>query len=116
MRHAPGTKRAWRFHAGLAVAALVGAGVFAAPLFAVSAPEVVRIPQVRPREKPPAAVFAHWRHNTFQCYSCHPSVFPQAPLGFTHQEMQAGRYCGSCHNGLAAKATTAMRCEDCHVP
>ena len=102
--------RKWLF-----IAALPAVVLFATPIFAVSTPQEVRIPPLQERSKPVPSLFSHWRHNAQHCYSCHPSVFPQARFGFTHEEMQAGRYCGSCHDGQVAKATSAMRCEVCHV-
>jgi c(7)-type cytochrome triheme protein len=99
----------------LLIAALPAVALFATPILAVSTPQEVRIPPLKERAKPTPALFSHWRHNAQHCYSCHPSVFPQAALGFTHEEMLAGRYCGSCHDGQIAKATNAMRCEVCHA-
>ncbi len=90
--------------------------LFATPILAVNAPQDVRIPSLKSRAAPPSARFSHWEHGAQHCYACHPGLFPQAPRGFTHQDMREGRYCGSCHEGRAAKAITAMRCETCHAP
>jgi c(7)-type cytochrome triheme protein len=87
-----------------------------AAVLALSAPQDVRLPQLVAREQPPAALFSHWAHQTNQCFGCHPSIFPQAALGFTHAQMQAGQFCGSCHDGRVTKAMSTMRCEECHVP
>ncbi|MCP3145331.1 c(7)-type cytochrome triheme domain-containing protein [Pyxidicoccus xibeiensis] len=95
--------------------ALLGGALFATPILAFTLPQDVRIPPVKARPQPVPALFSHWSHNTQHCYSCHPGVFPQAPLGFTHQDMREGRFCGSCHDGKSAKAVSAMRCEGCHV-
>jgi c(7)-type cytochrome triheme protein len=92
---APALLRGGRWLAGLAALLL-----FATPILTAPVP----------------ALFSHWGHNSQHCYSCHPSVFPQAPLGFTHQDMREGRYCGSCHDGQAAKAIRSMGCEVCHAP
>jgi len=94
--------------------ALVMVLLGAAPLFAVSTPQEVRIPSVTPRSAPPPARFSHWRHNSQHCYTCHPSIFPQALEGFTHAQMQAGQYCGACHDGQTAKAISGQKCEVCH--
>jgi c(7)-type cytochrome triheme protein len=94
---------------------LLAALLASAPISAVSSPETVRLPPVVPRASPPPALFSHWRHQGQQCYRCHPSLFPQEPLGFTHQQMQRGEYCGACHDGEVARAVSAFRCEVCHA-
>ncbi len=102
-------------HRRLIAACVLATVLFAPPLLAVMTPQDVRIPQLAPRKLPPPALFSHWRHNTQHCYACHPSMFPQAPVGFTHQQMEQGLFCGACHDGRAATGVTAMRCEACHV-
>jgi c(7)-type cytochrome triheme protein len=97
---------------------LVGLSAFlllTTPILAVNAPQDVRIPPLKERTVPAPALFSHWGHNSLHCYSCHPGTFPQARLGFTHQDMREGRFCGSCHDGQAAKALSAMGCEACHA-
>jgi c(7)-type cytochrome triheme protein len=98
----------------------LGIGVLAGvPLVAVALPAVVRIPKVKPHpEGAPQdeALFSHRAHGRFTCYSCHPSVFPQAPLGFTHEEMRRGEFCGHCHDGTRATAVLSMPCVSCHEP
>ena len=93
---------------------VAGASVLAAWLSS-AVPARLRIPQLAQRSAPPAAQFSHVQHGQLQCYVCHPSVFPQAPLGFSHAEMKQGRYCGACHDGIAAAAIARMACEDCHA-
>jgi c(7)-type cytochrome triheme protein len=81
-------------------------------------PDTVRIPPVeaRPTDSPiPPALFRHGTHGQFVCYACHPTLFPQYPKGFTHAQMDAGAYCGACHDGSAAFAVRGAKCEDCHV-
>ena len=92
-----------------------------APVLALNAPDGVRIPTVRehpPTDPPDSALFRHWSHDDYQCVACHPGVFPQRRLGFTHDDMKAGAFCGSCHNGSEAFAPTGkgIDCETCHVP
>lgn len=98
---------------GLLVAAIsiVSAGALAAAF-----PAIVRIPPKRPSApRPvPAASFSHRRHQSFGCHACHPSTFPQAPLGFTHEEMSQGRFCGQCHDGGIAFAIDGAACRRCH--
>ncbi|MCA9601588.1 MAG: cytochrome c3 family protein [Polyangiales bacterium] len=107
---------AWVLVAVFAVTATVGVFAHGGVSEASGAPEEVRIPPLKSRPMPPPATFSHWGHNHRQCYSCHPTVFPQSRMGFTHQDMQAGQFCGACHDGARAKAVIAMKCEGCHAP
>ena len=86
---------------------------------AISMPDSVRIPIVEPHPEgaPQApALFRHGRHDSFSCAACHPATFPEWRAGFTHQDMNDGRFCGTCHDGSAATAINTYACEDCHVP
>ena len=80
-------------------------------------PAVLRIPRRDPGVPyPPQALFSHRSHATFGCYACHPSIFPQQTLvGFTHQEMGEGKFCGGCHDGRTAFAIPGTACTRCHV-
>ena len=80
-------------------------------------PAVLRIPRRNPAAAafPPRALFSHRTHQSFGCYACHPGVFPQAAVGFTHAEMQEGRFCGRCHEGRTAFAIPGAACARCHV-
>jgi c(7)-type cytochrome triheme protein len=80
-------------------------------------PAVLRIPRRDPGAPafPPRALFSHRTHQSFGCYACHPSVFPQAAVGFTHAEMQDGKFCGRCHDGRTAFAIQGSACARCHV-
>ena len=100
--------------AGAIIAALVLAGAVA---LAAGFPAVLRIPPKNSSaaRSVPAASFSHRSHQTFGCYACHPSVFPQAPLGFSHEEMRQGRFCATCHEGAAAFAVESAPCQRCHV-
>ena len=117
MSDAPGPSSRWSARGTWRVAgvALLTALV-ATPIFAVNAPQDVRMPPLEERSAPVPALFSHWRHGEQHCYRCHPSVFPQSLLGFTHKDMRVGQFCGDCHDGRSAKAIKAMRCEDCHAP
>lgn len=110
-------RAAWVRAAALPLLALSFALGWAMP--ALGVPDDVRIPMLQPREEgdpPDAALFSHWLHKRTACYSCHPSVFPQAGLGFDHDAMDDGRFCGSCHDGKTTKSFDDMECEECHVP
>ena len=71
---------------------------------------------------PPAVIFRHTTHVAFteqNCLVCHPGVFKLVhPTGKTsHEAMDAGKSCGTCHNGKDATATTdAESCGTCHAP
>jgi c(7)-type cytochrome triheme protein len=80
-------------------------------------PAVLRIPRRNPGVPyPPRALFSHRSHETFGCYACHPSIFPQQTLiGFNHQEMSEGKFCGRCHDGRTAFAIPGTACARCHV-
>jgi c(7)-type cytochrome triheme protein len=80
-------------------------------------PAVLRIPRrdAASAPFPPRALFSHRTHQTFGCYGCHPSVFPQALVGFTHEEMREGKFCGRCHDGRISFAIQGADCARCHV-
>ena len=97
---------------GVVLALLVSSAALGAAF-----PAVLRIPRRDPGVAYPArALFSHRSHATFGCYACHPSIFPQQTLvGFTHQEMSEGKFCGRCHDGRTAFAIPGTACTRCHV-
>ena len=109
----------WRGMGVVAVVAIVG--FILVPPSAMTMPESVRIPIVEPHgtgEPPDAALFSHWTHSQYQCYECHPSIFPQRKLGFTHADMRQGKFCAACHDGNLAwhfEDDSSISCETCHV-
>jgi c(7)-type cytochrome triheme protein len=109
----PGEGR-WRgtFLWGLAVV------LVATPVIGAAYPSALRIPRSSVGSAPtiPQALFSHRTHGTFGCFACHPSTFPQAPLGFTHADMSRGAFCGRCHDGHTTFAVAGAACERCHVP
>jgi c(7)-type cytochrome triheme protein len=106
--------------AGLLTRISIAAALVVAATAALGAafPATLRLPRRDPGRAPavPAALFSHRGHATFGCQACHPAVFPQAPLAFTHEEMRAGRYCGACHDGDVAFAIAGAACGGCHAP
>src|SRR5262252_3231240 len=94
-RGTSGGRRVWPAAALLFVATAAVAAAF---------PAVLRIPRRDPGRLPslPAAMFSHRAHGAFGCYGCHPTTFPQALVGFTHDDMNEGRFCGHCHDGRVA--------------
>lgn len=85
---------------------------------AAAFPAVLRIPPRDPSAPRalPAARFSHRAHQSFGCFACHPGLFPQAPRGFTHEDMRAGHFCGRCHDGQTAFAIETAACKGCHAP
>jgi c(7)-type cytochrome triheme protein len=66
----------------------------------------------------PRAQFPHWVHRIrFRCTTCHMDVFePKAGTNeITMIDIEEGRFCGRCHNGDTAFATTITNCGRCHV-
>jgi len=84
-------------------------------------PVRVRLPIVRAHGKadpPDAALFSHWQHEQYPCFACHPTLFPRARKGFTHDDMDEGRFCGACHDGRTAPPTSGARAtcrSSCHA-
>lgn len=92
---------------------LVAAGAVAAAY-----PAALRIPRREPGRMAalPEALFSHRTHGAIGCFGCHPSTFPQATVGFTHDDMNKGRFCGRCHDGRTSFAIVGTACARCHVP
>jgi c(7)-type cytochrome triheme protein len=74
-------------------------------------------------DSPGKVVFSHQTHVAMQakadCTACHPKLAPivKAKAGtrreaVTHARMEKGAFCGSCHNGTAARAFDD--CAMCH--
>lgn len=70
-----------------------------------------------------AVVFSHDYHNKelgFGCDACHSGTFEmsareaQQNSDFTMKGLDKGKYCGDCHDGDGAFASTT-RCATCHV-
>jgi c(7)-type cytochrome triheme protein len=98
------------------IAAVLGAS--GAVALGAAFPATLRLPRREPTRAPgvPAALFSHRGHAALGCQACHPAVFPQAPVSFTHEEMKSGRFCGACHDGGVAFAITGAACGGCHAP
>jgi c(7)-type cytochrome triheme protein len=64
------------------------------------------------------AVFSHWYHRIrYKCYACHPAPFEMKAGAnpITMEGILAGKYCGTCHNGTVAWASSFDNCNRCHV-
>jgi c(7)-type cytochrome triheme protein len=67
----------------------------------------------------PRATFPHSVHRIrYRCKACHMQLFePRAGANaVTMLRIQAGEFCGRCHNGQTAFAAGFGQCERCHVP
>ena len=67
----------------------------------------------------PPAVFPHWVHRVnFKCYVCHTkSVGFEMKAGsaaITMDLIEAGKSCGTCHNGKRAFGVSFETCVRCH--
>jgi c(7)-type cytochrome triheme protein len=52
-----------------------------------------------------------------KCNDCHPSIFPMKKTTeeLKMSDMNAGKYCGACHNGKKAFSTSdPADCSKCH--
>jgi c(7)-type cytochrome triheme protein len=89
------------------------------PLMAMAIPTTVRIPRdkdARPFAPAARARFSHPAHGLLRCFQCHPNLFPQDQVAFTHADMDQGRFCAACHEGSRAPAVNSYPCEACHAP
>ncbi len=100
----------------LAVLVLAAIAAIAAPPRLAMLGDVVFPRHTGPGELPPA-VFPHWVHRMqFKCYACHDALF-QMKAGanpVTMDAIQAGKFCGVCHNGKTAFAVGFTTCNRCH--
>jgi c(7)-type cytochrome triheme protein len=72
--------------------------------------------QFVPKDKPSKAVtFRHATHTQWMaCKNCHSAIFKKksGDLQFTHDDMDAGKYCGACHFKVVV---VQSGCNGCHV-
>ena len=62
-------------------------------------------------------IYPHWIHRIwFERRVCHDDLFPMRRVSSknSHEEMQAGKSCGVCHNGELAFASDG-KCDSCHL-
>ena len=70
---------------------------------------------------PGAVVFRHKTHAALtgnKCLTCHPRPFAilRPTRKFAHDDMNASRSCGICHDGRGAFGTTdSDSCQKCHA-
>lgn len=61
-------------------------------------------------------VFQHWTHRSkYTCKACHTDLgfkLKGRATGITQADIEAGKFCGSCHNGKTSFGVN--ECEKCH--
>jgi c(7)-type cytochrome triheme protein len=109
--------------AASAIAVIAAVGVVAALGLAAAPTSSLRLPPDRVYDKskdsPGPVVFSHKSHVEIadnKCTGCHPAPFKMLhPAGrMTHDELNAGRLCGACHDGKTASGVEES-CEHCHL-
>ncbi len=68
-----------------------------------------------PSKDMPSAVFSHKVHTAmFECNKCHTTLFKykKGGSGMKMDDLYQNKFCGSCHNGESAFATS--ECQNCH--
>jgi c(7)-type cytochrome triheme protein len=82
--------------------------VLAASAFAVGPGKTVEF------AKGGKVIFDGKSHSAAKCNECHPAIFKMKKSGetMTMKDMEAGKFCGSCHNGT--KAFAVKDCAKCH--
>ena len=113
---------------GLARLRLAVLGLLSASLLLAAAttggPQPLRLPPdivLDSKDAPGTVVFRHSTHVEIadnKCLTCHPQPFSilHPKRRFLHDEMNAGKSCGICHDGKTATATTdSDSCANCHA-
>lgn len=62
-------------------------------------------------------VFPHWAHRVrYKCYACHNDLFEmeEGANDITMKAIEAGEFCGACHNGEIAWGIGFDTCNRCH--
>jgi len=83
---------------------------FAASAFAVGPGKTVEF------QKGGKVIFDGTIHAKAKCNECHPALFAMKKgTVMTMKDMEAGKFCGSCHNGEKAFGVKdAAKCGSCH--
>ena len=65
-------------------------------------------------EKGGKVIFSGDAHKAAKCAECHPAIFKMKKGAdvMTMKDMEAGKFCGTCHNGT--KAFAIKECAKCH--
>jgi c(7)-type cytochrome triheme protein len=106
------------------LAATAGTALALAGLAAAALPKLPADHRLlQSKDSPGVVVFSHASHvdeSRPSCTTCHPKLFRILQKGaptqggprITHTEMEAGRQCGACHDGKAARGLED--CAACH--
>ncbi len=88
--------------------AIVVMFVLVASAFAVGPGKTVEF------EKGGKVIFSGDAHKGAKCNECHPAIFKMKKGAdvMTMKDMEAGKFCGTCHNGT--KAFAVKECAKCH--
>jgi c(7)-type cytochrome triheme protein len=65
----------------------------------------------------PPAIFPHAIHRiAYKCTACHDRLFPMkaGSTKMTMDAIQAGKFCGTCHNSQLAFSSSFATCSRCH--
>jgi c(7)-type cytochrome triheme protein len=102
----------------LALALLLGGAVLPSPAaMAEEYGDVVFERKAAGMDDLPPAVFPHWVHRMqYKCPACHDTLFKMKAGAnlVTMDELQAGKWCGVCHDGKAAFISDLNSCLRCH--
>jgi len=93
------------------VVAVAVLAVFSASAFAVAPGKTVEF------EKGGKVIFDGKTHSKAKCNECHPALFKmkKGADAITMKDMEAGKFCGACHNGTKAfSAKDPANCAKCH--
>jgi len=64
-------------------------------------------------------VYPHWVHRSFfRCKVCHENllIMKRGANELSHENMDAGKFCGACHNGeMSFDTTNEKHCSRCHL-
>lgn len=67
----------------------------------------------------PVSIFPHWIHRiNYRCDACHTRLFEMqsGKAEISMDDINAGKACGTCHNGERAFKVDFTNCSRCHVP
>ena len=104
------------FSLSLAVAVLAVASPMPASSAERGSVVLPRVQQDEGSEYPPAT-FSHSVHRyQYKCHVCHDAIFKmkKGTNKVTMQEIENGKFCGTCHNDTIAFGTNFDSCQRCH--
>lgn len=96
---------------------MLGLAAVATPVVASEPGDTVMKRQAAGMDDVPPAVFPHWIHRLqYKCHACHevPFKMKAGENLVTMDAIQAGQFCGLCHNGKIAFVSNLSTCNRCH--